>query len=53
MKKYTYILLVSLLALTGCKRFDIDEILLKRDELSLTVKGELQFSYANIIYRTG
>ena len=53
MKKYTYILLVSLLALTGCKRFDIDEILLKRDELSLTVKGELQFSYDPLTCQIG
>ena len=53
MKKYTYILLVSLLALTGCKRFDIDEILLEREELSLTVKGELQFSYNPLTCQIG
>ena len=53
MKKYTYILLVSLLALTGCKRFDIDEILLEREDLSLTVKGELQFSYDPLTCQIG
>lgn len=27
------------LCLTGCNRYDIDEILLQRDEISLTIKG--------------
>ena len=44
MKRIIYIM-SAILALTGCRRFDIDEVLLEREEMSLTVKGELQFSY--------
>ena len=29
----------------GCNRFDIDEILLQREDISLTVKGAEEFSY--------
>ncbi len=53
MRKYIYILLVTLSALTGCKRFDIDEILLEREDLSLTVKGELQLSYDPLTWQAG
>ena len=38
-------LLVLALAAVSCNRFDVDEILLIRDDVSLTWKGEEQFSY--------
>lgn len=53
MRKYTYILLASLLALTGCKCYDVDVILLEREDLSLTVKGELQYSYDPLTCQIG
>lgn len=39
------LILVFALAAVGCNRFDIDEILLVRDDISLTWKGEEQFIY--------
>ncbi|MBR2128362.1 MAG: hypothetical protein IJ940_05800 [Bacteroidales bacterium] len=39
------LLIASIIALAGCNRFDIDEILLQRDDLSLTIRGEVIFSY--------
>lgn len=41
------------MAFTGCRCFDIDEILLEREDLSLTVKGELQFSYDPLTCQIG
>ncbi len=39
------IIFTAVLAAVGCNPYDIDEILLQRDDISLTVKGELVFSY--------
>lgn len=40
------ILLTALIIMvTGCNRFDVDEILLQRDDVSLTIRGEVIFSY--------
>lgn len=52
MYKLIYIL-IAILALTGCQRFDVDQILLERNDLSLTVKGELQFSYDPLTCQVG
>ena len=32
-------MIAGLLVLTGCNRYDIDEILLQREEISLSMKG--------------
>lgn len=45
MKRHILTLLVPVLALTGCNRYDIDEILLQREDISLTIRGELIFSH--------
>lgn len=37
--------LILALAAVSCNRFDVEEILLIRDDVSLTWKGEEQFSY--------
>ncbi len=39
------ILIALALAAVSCVRIDIDEILLKRDDISLTVRGVTQFEY--------
>ena len=38
-------LILSILAAAGCNRYDVDEILLVRDDISLTWKGVEQFCY--------
>ncbi|MBQ2112473.1 MAG: hypothetical protein II194_04520 [Bacteroidales bacterium] len=38
-------ILVILLASAGCNRYDIDEILLEKSEISLTWKGQDQFIF--------
>lgn len=43
--KRIIIIFTAVLAAVGCNPYDIDEILLQRDDISLTVKGELVFSY--------
>lgn len=43
--KRIIIILTIILAAVGCHPYDIDEILLQRDDVSLTIKGELIFSY--------
>lgn len=43
--KRIIIIFTAVLATVGCNPYDIDEILLQRDDISLTVKGELVFSY--------
>lgn len=44
MKKFL-IMMTAFLALAGCQEYDIDEILLTRSDVSLTIKGILQFRY--------
>ncbi len=39
------ILAAAILAVTSCVQYDVDEILLIRDDISLTVKGVEQFAY--------
>lgn len=43
MKKITIILLLA--AMVSCSPYDIDEVLLQRDEISMTMKGIEQFVY--------
>ena len=35
----TLLFAILLVCMTGCRRYDIDEILLQREDISLTVKG--------------
>ena len=37
---------LALLSLTACLRYDIDEVLLARTDVSLTLKGKLQYAFA-------
>ncbi len=43
MKKLIILMILS--AAVSCVPYDIDEILLPREDISLTVKGEVQFSF--------
>ncbi len=43
MKKIMIFLLLT--AMTSCSLYDIDEVLLQRDEISMTMKGVEQFVY--------
>ena len=43
----------AILCLAGCKRYDIDEILLQREDLSLTVKGVDMIVYDPATFQTG
>jgi len=38
-------LIALIIMATGCDRFDVDEILLHREDVSLTIRGEVIFSY--------
>lgn len=39
------ILLIAVIAASGCSRFDLDEVLLPREDISMTHKGKLIMSY--------
>lgn len=39
------IIMTLILCLTGCREYDIEEILLQREDISLTIKGEDIISY--------
>ncbi len=43
--KRLIIILAALFAAAGCVRFNIDEILLPREDVSLTMRGAEQFAY--------
>ena len=48
------IILVSIImAVTSCRPYDIDEILLQREEVSLTIKGEVVFSLDPVTCQLG
>lgn len=38
-------ILVIIIAVAGCRRYDVDEVLLMKDDISLTFKGETQVVY--------
>ena len=44
MRRLIFIIGIAFL-LAGCSRYDIVEVLLERDEISFTIKGEPQFVY--------
>ena len=52
MRKSIFILIV-LICSFGCKRYDIDEILLQREDVSLTIKGVEQVVYDEMNYQLG
>ena len=43
--KRLFILFIAVIAAAGCCRFDLDEVLLPREDISLTHKGKLIMSY--------
>lgn len=51
--KKTLLVFSAILCLAGCKRYDIDEILLQREDISLTVKGEDILSYDPATFQIG
>ncbi len=44
--KKALLILASLLTLASCRQYNFEEILLPREDVSLTVKGKVQFSYS-------
>ena len=46
-------MIAGLLVLTGCNRYDIDEILLQREEISLSMKGQDVLKYSPDTYQLG
>jgi len=44
MRRLTLILIIAAAAV-GCCRYDVDEVLLERDDISLTFKGDTQLAY--------
>lgn len=54
MRIYRFLIILLAVALAGaCVRFDVEEILLERQELSLTWKGEQQISYDPLTWQVG
>ena len=43
--RHILIIMTLILCLTGCREYDIEEILLQREDISLTIKGEDLISY--------
>ena len=41
------IFVLAALAMTACVRYDIDEVLLERTDISLTIKGKVQYIFAS------
>ena len=50
---YLIMCVVVAASLCGCVKYDVDEILLSRDDLSLTWKGEQQLSYDPLTWQIG
>ena len=48
--KRLVIFTLALLSLTACLRYDIDEVLLARTDVSLTLKGKLQYAIGGRYY---
>lgn len=51
--KKMLIILSFILCITGCNPYDVEEILLSKEEISLTVKGELMLSYDPHTFQLG
>ncbi len=45
MKKLIFIAVAVALAVSSCVRIDVDEVLLKKDTISLSIRGITQFEY--------
>ena len=54
-RRTTYIIsaLAALLLLCGCKEYNVEEILLLREDISLTVKGETVINYNTSDFQIG
>ncbi len=48
MRRLTMILVIAASAI-GCCRYDVDEVLIQREDISLTFKGETQMTYDPLI----
>ena len=55
MSKFRNIIFLAavIFCLTGCNRYDIEEILLQRDDISLTIKGEDALVYDPHTFQIG
>ena len=55
MRRFGFIICVLLMAMSSgsCVKYDIDEILLEREDLSLTWKGEDQVDYDPLTWQAG
>lgn len=51
--KNILIILTLTLCLCGCREYDIEEILLKREDISLTIKGQEILSYKHETFQIG
>lgn len=52
--RHIYILIaISVLSAAGCRRYDSEEILLPRNDISLTIKGETIMEYDKNFCQTG
>lgn len=51
--KRLLILMIFAAAAVSCEIYDINEVLLERDDISLTVKGKLQFAYDPLTCQMG
>lgn len=52
MRRLIYICMI-MSCLCGCNRFDVDEVLLRRDDISLTIKGLDVVTYDPATYQVG
>ena len=51
--KRILILIIVAAAAMGCKKYDVDEILLEREDISLTIKGRLIYSFNPVTDQVG
>lgn len=51
--KHIGLILVGILCLVGCQEYDIEEILLQREEISLTVRGDEVLVYDPATFQLG
>ncbi|MBR5835096.1 MAG: hypothetical protein IKY66_02935 [Bacteroidales bacterium] len=55
MSKFRHIIFLAavIFCLAGCQRYDIEEILLQRNDISLTIKGEDALVYDPLTFQIG
>lgn len=51
--KRIILIALALAALTGCREYDIDGILLQREDISLTVRGAVKMAYEEGLFQLG